>query len=77
MSLIRHFRPISTFLWKNHHLFCQGIQKTNTKFHLLPITWNLSKTLVTSKVNFKSDDDKSNQIVNQSENNKLHLEAFR
>ena len=68
MSFILKFRPLSTLILKNSKLFCQGIQRPNQKFHLPPFTWNLGKTLVTSKSSFKSGDVKSKTLVNQNEN---------
>ena len=68
MSILLKFRPLSILILKNSHIFCKGIHRPNPKFHLPPFTWNLGKTLVTSNSSFKSNDHKSNTLVNQNEN---------
>ena len=68
MSFVLKFRPLSILILKNSQIFSQGIQRPNPNFHLPPFTWNLGKTLVTSNSSFKSNDHKSNTLVNQNEN---------
>ena len=67
MSILLKFRPLSTLILKNSQLFCQGIQRPKPKLHLPPFTWNLGKTLVTSKSSFKSGNVESKTLVSQTD----------
>ena len=66
MALASHLRKL---LLNKPQLFYQVTHGIKPKFNLVPpLTWNFGKTLVTSNVYFKSDNDKSKSLVNQNEN---------
>ena len=61
------FRQITNVFLKRSQFFYGGIIRDGLKFNLVPaITTNLGKTLVTSKLIFKSDNDKSKPPVKQN-----------
>ena len=61
------FRQITNLFLKRSQFFYGGIIRDGLKFNLGPaITTNLGQTLVTSKLNFKSDNDKSKPPVKQN-----------
>ena len=65
--VLRQCRQLPNLFWKNPQVFFGGIQRVGPKSNFLPATWNLGKTLVTSRISFKSDNDKSKSKVNQNE----------
>ena len=63
----RQLKQLQTLVLKRSQLFNQGVLRIEPSSRFLPIFWNFGKTLVTSKVYFKSDDDKSKSLVKQND----------
>ena len=72
MAVVQQFRRFSTLVLKTQrYLFRNGLQ-----INLLPaVTWNLSKPLFTSSVNFKKNNDKSKTPVIKSKNKNITDES--
>ena len=70
----RQLKQLQTFILKRSQVFNQGVQRSESRSKFLPIFWNFGKTLVTSKVYFKSDSDKSKSLVNRNDIKIVELE---
>ena len=64
---LRPFLPISTLALKKPQLIRKGNQTVQPKVKIAPFTWNLGKTLVTSRLSLKSDKSKSSNNQNENE----------
>ena len=76
LVMIRHCRQFPNLFLKKPQLFSGRIQKFEPKSNLLPaVSLNLSKTLFTSSVNFKKNNDKSKTPVIKSKNKNITDES--
>ena len=76
LVMIRHCRQLPNLFLKKPQLFFGRILRFEPKSNLLPaVSWNLSKPLFTSSVNFKKNSDKSKSPVIKSKNKKITDES--
>ena len=67
MLSLQQIRRLSTLVLNKPQLFHKGIQRVFLKTDLLPFTWYLGKTLVTTNVYFKNDKGKSKSLVTKND----------